>query len=224
MKIGIIADIHGNIYGLRAVLKKLEGVDKIICAGDIVGYYTFVEEVIKEIREKNIYSIIGNHDAAVLDKISLLKFPQHAQKSLIWTKKNILQQDLDYLSGLSDGFGELMLGGLKIKIFHGSPWDCLSGYIYPNYDNFEKFKEVDADIIALGHTHVAMIKKIYGKIIINPGSCGQSRDTKGYATAAILDTETNDIVFIKEYFDKLKIIKEVEKNNLSIELIKILKK
>ncbi len=30
MKIGIISDIHGNVYGLRAVLEKLKDVDVIL--------------------------------------------------------------------------------------------------------------------------------------------------------------------------------------------------
>ena len=39
MKIGIISDIHGNIYALMRVLEDLDDqkVDTIICLGDLVG-------------------------------------------------------------------------------------------------------------------------------------------------------------------------------------------
>ena len=38
MKYGILADIHGNLEALQAVLPLLEHCDEILCAGDVVGY------------------------------------------------------------------------------------------------------------------------------------------------------------------------------------------
>ncbi len=39
MKIGIISDIHSNIYALEAVLDDMESrnIDLIACTGDLVG-------------------------------------------------------------------------------------------------------------------------------------------------------------------------------------------
>ena len=41
MRIGIISDIHSNVFALRAVLNEItkEGIDDIILLGDIFGYY-----------------------------------------------------------------------------------------------------------------------------------------------------------------------------------------
>ena len=50
MKIAILADIHANIYAFNEVLADIqkESVDKIIVAGDLVGYDkpTYIEPVI----------------------------------------------------------------------------------------------------------------------------------------------------------------------------------
>ena len=40
MRYGVLADVHGNLDALRAVLRALErhGVDRYLVAGDLVGY------------------------------------------------------------------------------------------------------------------------------------------------------------------------------------------
>ena len=70
MKVGVVSDIHANAPALRVVLNDLadRNVDQVLCAGDVVGYYPFPNEVISLLQEHNIRSIVGNHDVAVLDE------------------------------------------------------------------------------------------------------------------------------------------------------------
>ncbi len=42
MRIGVISDIHGNKVVLKAVLTAMPSVDRIVYAGDIVGYNLYV--------------------------------------------------------------------------------------------------------------------------------------------------------------------------------------
>ncbi|MCC0650933.1 metallophosphoesterase family protein, partial [Clostridioides sp. ZZV15-6598] len=51
MKIAAISDIHSNIYALDAVLDniKVHNIDMVVCVGDLVGYGTRPNEVIKKI-------------------------------------------------------------------------------------------------------------------------------------------------------------------------------
>ena len=65
MKIGLIADIHGNLPALHAVLDSAEGVDRWVCAGDVTGYYPNVNEVCELLQQINALVIRGNHDAYV---------------------------------------------------------------------------------------------------------------------------------------------------------------
>jgi len=38
MQVGLISDIHGNRVALEAVLADMPPVDRLVCAGDVVGY------------------------------------------------------------------------------------------------------------------------------------------------------------------------------------------
>lgn len=223
MKIGIISDIHSNIYGLKSVLKKLQNTDLILCAGDIVGYYTFVNEVIEEIRKKNIQSILGNHDAYLLKIIPAPDNPIK-KKSIKYTKKIITKKNLDYLKKIADLSQELKIDNLKIKMYHGSPWNKFEGYIYPNYQNFNKFKHIDADLIILGHTHWPMIKRVNKTIIVNPGSCGQPRDYNPKASFAIFDTKTKNISIKRVNYKIDQVCQAIQNTGLDKKLIQILKR
>jgi len=221
MKIGIIADIHSNIYGLGSVLEGLKAVDVILCAGDIVGYYTFVNEVFEEIKKRNIQCILGNHDAYLLKKISVPENPI-IKKSLEYTKKVITEENLNYLKEIGKSSLDIEMDNLKIKMYHGSPWDEFEGYVYPDFQKLDEFKKINADLIILGHTHWPMIRRLGGKVIINPGSCGQPRDYDRRASFAIFDTKTKEILIKRVNYETDKVCEAAKIKGLTKESIKIL--
>jgi len=175
MKVLVISDIHGNIFGLRTVLNDAKIVDKIICAGDITGYYPFVDETIDEMKKNKIISVRGNHDQYLMDGKAPLDKSQTVKDSVLRMKKLISPSNLSDLKTLPD-FLNLDIDGKKVLVYHGSPWNYLEERVYPDYQYFDKFKSVDADVVILGHTHYPLIKKIGNLTLVNPGSCGQPRD------------------------------------------------
>lgn len=223
MKIGIIADIHSNIYGLQSVLKQLKNIDLVLCAGDIVGYHTFVNEVIEKIKKRNIKCILGNHDAYLLGSIPI-KDNSIIKKSIEYTRKIITKKNLEYLKKIDKPYKNLEIDNIKIKIYHGSPWNHFEDYIYPDYQNFNRFKKIDADLIILGHTHWPMIKKIEKTIIVNPGSCGQPRDYNPKASFAIFDTKTKNISIKRVDYEIDKVCQAIQNTDLDKKLIQILKR
>jgi predicted phosphodiesterase len=64
MRLAVISDIHSNLHALTAVLAEVEnrGADAVFALGDLVGYNAFPCEVVDLMLEKNIPSIMGNHD------------------------------------------------------------------------------------------------------------------------------------------------------------------
>ncbi|MCH7661594.1 MAG: metallophosphoesterase, partial [Euryarchaeota archaeon] len=66
MKLGIVADIHCNIAGLRIALDRMGPVDELICAGDAVYQFRFSNEVIALLKERNARYILGNHERVLL--------------------------------------------------------------------------------------------------------------------------------------------------------------
>lgn len=220
MRIGILSDIHGNLRALKAIVKafQVENVDNIICIGDMIGYYHQSLEVIDFLMGSEIQCILGNHEGIFLgindypkDKWNLYFFDQ--------VKENISPQQKEWLSKLPK-FLEINNKGKKIAFFHGSPWDPLNEYIYPNSDKFNKFGAFPWDYIFLGHTHYPMTKKV-GKVnIVNPGSCGQPRDGDIRASAAIFDSENEQIIFVREAYDVKSTIEEARLAGVSSVVIK----
>lgn len=175
MKIGIISDIHGNSYGLKKVLSKISTYDQILCAGDISGFYPFVDEVVDLLKKYKVVSVLGNHDQYLLDGKAPNNANQKVKKSVKFMQKITSKRSLKYLATLNSNLN-FKISGKKILMCHGSPWNLLEERIYPDYANFERFSKVDFDVIILGHTHYPMIRKVVKKMIINSGSCGQPRD------------------------------------------------
>ena len=66
MKLGLIADIHGDYAALQTALDRLDNyhhVDEILCAGDLVGRGPEQEKVVERIRRAQaIPTVKGNHD------------------------------------------------------------------------------------------------------------------------------------------------------------------
>lgn len=67
MKIALFSDIHANLPALEACLKDIDikNVDAAYCLGDLVGYNIWPNEVINEIRRRNIPTIAGNYDFGI---------------------------------------------------------------------------------------------------------------------------------------------------------------
>lgn len=199
MKIAIISDIHANIYGLKTVLADLRKVDKILCAGDITGFYPFVNEVIDEMKKNNVISVRGNHDQYLIEGKAPDDKKEEIKKSVERMKKLISNEGLDYIKTLPE-YIKLTIDNKKVMITHGSPWNHLEERIYPDYPSFDRFKELDLDFVILGHTHYPFIRKVGDLIVVNPGSCGQPRDYK-LVSYVIWDTASNQFKNIRLKWD-----------------------
>jgi len=203
MRIGVIADIHGNAVSLGKVLNTLKRlkIDKILCLGDIIGYYPFVNESIELVRKNVDVCIMGNHEAYLLNKITVReeKFKMYG---LDYVEKTITKDNLDWLAKLPQ-LEISQFDNLRFHLYHGSPFNSLEEYIYPDYSKWNSFKEVKgADFILLGHTHWPLHKKIGKMNIVNPGSCGQPRDHLPKPSFAIIDTENIKVEFHRISYNK----------------------
>ena len=182
--LAVISDIHGNLPALKVVLEKIEDVDLILCAGDLVGYNPWPNEVIWEIRRRNIPCIRGNHDRAViLDDYTY--FNPIAATAARWTRNQLSEENMRYLISLRDSM-VVEHEGVKISVHHGAPFDE-DMYIFPEYATPNLLEYDNPDLLILGHTHVPFVR-IYEKgVILNPGSVGQPRDGDPRASYALVD-------------------------------------
>jgi putative phosphoesterase len=226
MKIGLLSDIHGNLRALQAVLRVFDtvGVDRIICLGDTLGYYHQSIEVLDTLIGLDTKCILGNHEAYLLGYLecSKHKFNKYFLQNV---SENISLKHLHWLSALPVSL-EVHVNDKKLAFYHGSPFNPLEDYIYPDShaSKFDRLSKLDFDYIFLGHTHYPMLKKAGRVTIINPGSCGQPRDGDIKACGAIMDTEKDQNVFVREAYDSSSTIREALLAGVSLDAIQKLER
>lgn len=66
-KIALFSDVHANLPALEAFFADVENrkPDFIYCLGDLVGYNIWPNEVVNEIKKRNIPTIAGNYDFGI---------------------------------------------------------------------------------------------------------------------------------------------------------------
>lgn len=239
MKIAIVADIHSNYEAFVATLDEIkkEKVDKIYCCGDIVGYGPEPNECIELIRQHNIFSVLGNHDVAVLDKVDISWFREEAQEAIFINKNLISTENLSYLGSLHENekVDDLL-------IVHGSPMDNIFEYLFTISSLRRNAKFMKEQICFCGHTHQPMVYAINlnsfeekidipkngskfcidnnYKYIINVGSVGQPRDGDNRASFVIYNLDDKTITFSRVEYN-IKIVQDkMKKLNLPEFLIR----
>lgn len=182
MRIGLISDIHSNLYGLLSVVEKLQECDVILCAGDITGYYTFVNEVFDVLEEHDILFVRGNHEEYLLRE-SFDGFSPLLISSLVHTKIKITENNLEKIRRAPKIYRNVF-DGVKLEMSH-------------EYNNEPR----GVDVAVYGHSHAPSVRYDGGKITINPGSCGQPRDGDTRASCAIFDTENREVKINRSVYD-----------------------
>lgn len=186
MKILILSDIHANFPALRSVLDDAGPFNQLICLGDIVGYYPYVNEVIEMLRAvEPKLCIRGNHDDALVRGISTNS--RSADLAIQKQRQVITSENLKFLEALPVTI-RTNIDGRDFFLFHGTPSDPLNGR-----DPFFQTTALPEGVHCCGHTHIPMHHKSSCAPffdVINPGSCGFPRDRNPSASYAILDTSS----------------------------------
>ncbi len=207
MKYAITADIHANLPALTAVMQDIEqqGCDRIVCAGDIVGYGFQPKECVKVVREKFFACVRGNHDEYVGSDADLDRFNEFAAEAVRRTREQLGEEDRRWLLNLPlllelDGF-TLVHATLDMP----QRW-C---YVFEKLEAASSFAYQSTPLCFFGHTHVpvAFIRDTgvrggtYSKFRVEPektyfvnvGSVGQPRDRNPDAAYVIYDLKRQTI-------------------------------
>jgi len=211
MRVGIISDVHGNLVALEEVLERLESCEKIYCAGDVVGYYPFPNEVVETFQRMEIESVMGNHDYAVANN-DFWGFNPYAAEAGVWTRKNMKREYLIWLSKLP-----IKIETDWFSVYHGTPADdetAFEVYIYPDDPIIFEFLRIIGKNVIVGHTHIQFLRESGGKFFVNPGSVGQPRDGDPRAAFAIYDTEKNKFELKRVRYNIDEVCEAVERAGL----------
>lgn len=182
--IGLISDIHGNYEALRVVLNELDrkSIDEVYCLGDVVGYYSQINECCDELRRRNISSLMGNHDWYMAGG-GFCPRSKSVNDCLAYQRKVITKENLNWVRSFAI---EKRLG--KLQMVHGGWADPIDEYLTD--PSPEYFARVEGEIFSSGHTHIqSLIKFKNNKVFCNPGSVGMPRDNDPRAAFATYDGE-----------------------------------
>jgi predicted phosphodiesterase len=208
MRVLIISDIHANLAALEAVLADAAGkYDVVWCLGDLVGYGPDPNECVERVRSLGrLTCLVGNHDKAVLGELDVNAFNLDARMAILWTRDSLAPENLAYLQLL----WPIAESG-DFTLAHASPRQPIWEYVLNRAIARENFAFFDTPYCLVGHTHVPVIYQEgeagddcteappdYARplvlnshrLIINPGSVGQPRDSNPAAAYALLDTKT----------------------------------
>jgi len=194
MRLGVISDVHGNRVALEAVRDDMPDVDRLVCAGDVVGYNPWPVDCVAAVREQEVPTVMGNHDRAVAGETPF-RFNSMAAAGVEYARERL---DEDALSWLADLPPERVVADGRVKLVHGHP-DDPDRYTYP--DEFSARMLDGEDLLVTGHTHVQGHRVFEDGVVMNPGSVGQPRDgdpRAGYAVVELGDREGGDAVTVEE--------------------------
>tara|TARA_A100001011_G_scaffold398431_1_gene502852 strand:+ start:6316 stop:7017 length:702 start_codon:yes stop_codon:yes gene_type:complete len=212
-----LSDLHANIFAVRKVFDDIddEGVETILIAGDLIGYYYWPLEVVQLcMNDKRVKSIQGNHEQnlklALSCKNKMLELSKIYGSCYKICKKTLSINELDWLLSLPI---KLVSEHENVSFFlsHGSLTSS-NQYIYPNAPT-QKLKSnySKEDITVFGHTHHSFIHAQGEKMLLNPGSVGQPRDIGNLASYVIMDTTSKVVKFKKIPFNVQPIISKAIK-------------
>ena len=217
MKIGVLSDIHGNHYALKAVLEDARrcGVEYLFILGDLVGYYYYPDEVLKLLEDWPKEVIQGNHEEMLKEVLN-----KETEKETVRKKYGsginfaIEKLSVEWMEKLNElhAFKSVTKDNLRFDLCHGSPWDrdC---YIYPdcNNDILSRCALSGSDFVFMGHTHYPFVSFYNNTTIANSGSVGQPRDRSSAGSWLVIDTMNRSLMFQHTPFDSSSIIDDVKK-------------
>jgi predicted phosphodiesterase len=182
-KVAILADIHGNLPALDAVLAKIEaeGIERVVCLGDVATLGPQPREVIARLRALECPVVMGNTDAI------LLALPRHANTiSDAWTNEafdqwcsaQLTTDDLAYLRTFQPTVSLSLGDDMTLLCYHGSPrsYDERITAETPEEELHEMLAGIPAQLYIGGHTHQQMLRRHRDSLVLNPGTVGFVKD------------------------------------------------
>jgi diadenosine tetraphosphatase ApaH/serine/threonine PP2A family protein phosphatase len=224
--IAVIADVHGNLPALEAVVEHAGEVDGWWCAGDTVGYGPFPNECVSLVSGLEAAAVVGNHDLGSIGAISIERFNREARIACEWTEQVLDPSWAALIKGLDvtrvECAGEALL-------LHGSPRDPIWEYVLSREQAYRGFLSLENHVCFHGHSHSpavftwpheaqaagdrdALTFLVPGDgesielrddagYLVNAGSVGQPRDGDPRSCYVIFEVENRLITFHRVPYD-----------------------
>jgi putative phosphoesterase len=202
-RVAVVTDIHANLLALETALQRIDadGIERVYCGGDLVGYGPRPNEVCGLMAERGIPTIYGNYDWAIArdeEDCGCAYVDGHdreiGQLSVDWTLAQTDRRSKDFMRGLPFDL-RFELGGKRVRLVHGSPRK-VNEYLFEDKPakTFERIAAgADCDVLVFGHTHKPWVHEYGGVLFVNCGSVGKPKDRDPRTAYAVLRSNGGDV-------------------------------
>jgi putative phosphoesterase len=177
VRIAALADIHGNLPALEAVLAEIdrENPDLIVVCGDVASGPMPAETVDRLQTLRHARFVSGNADRGLIEAFDGKTDAVMPGPFADWCAKKISRQQRDFLASFEPSVTVDDVDGLgRVLLCHASPRNDVD--IFTAGTPAERVRNlmgnVTADVVVCGHTHMQFDRRVDGLRVINPGSVG----------------------------------------------------
>ena len=230
LTIAVLSDVHGNVTALDAVLADIatHRPDRLWVAGDLLLGGPRPAEVVDRLREverAGAHIVAGNTDIAVTDGDYAAAYPwldevpSSNRDAAEWTRDQLEDDQLDWVRRLPIE-RRVWDGDTLALLVHASPGSQTAGLpadLDPS-TTVERVTRTEARVICCGHTHVADVRELGRKLIVNPGACGWSFDgdpAAGWALVQVSDGDAPSAELYRVSYDAQSVAEEISSRGLA---------
>lgn len=174
-RIAVLADIHGNMPALEAVIRDLESqaVDEVLVGGDLVGRGPEGSRVVRRVRELGWPAIGGNHEDYLLS-FRRGEIPDEWLRAREWSAARWMAAELDdddaeWIENLP-----FSIGRPGLRVVHGTPQTNREG-IGPwtaEEEIADHLAAIDENVLVCAHTHRPLVHSSEAGLVVNVGAVG----------------------------------------------------
>jgi predicted phosphodiesterase len=243
-RLALVSDIHANLPALQAVLADIDrraDIDTVYHLGDLTGYASSPNEVVRLLRERGIGGIAGNYDSTVATDYKhcgcRADTPREEELSHIsyeWTRQHVNDSTKRYLGALPFRLDIRPLGGHvsgpTITLVHGNQ---TLNTVYVTEDRPDSFLRKMAgdvgaragDAICFGHTHKPWARVVDGIRFVNTGSVGRPKDGDPRACYVVISVDDSilESQLIRVSYDVEAAVRGLREAGLPDEFAEVLK-
>lgn len=205
-RVVLFSDIHGNITGLREIMKeisKLENVTHIIGLGDYFGWGAGHNDIIELCNANNVILVRGGHEEIlnIIDKgrDDGTYYPE-IYFTHNWLKKNLTTENYQYITNLPLEVRVKLNRNYNLLGFHAALNDMESytcGSEQPLSVLQATYGILEENIIVYGHYHEPHIILLGDKLLINCASVGM-RKNDNYSNYTIIEYDEEKVAIIQK--------------------------
>ncbi len=206
--VAIISDIHANLPALTAVLEDIDnqGIEELVCLGDIVGYGAQPAECLELMRSRNFCAILrGNHDAFVAADEEPPNVSTEIAEVIRWTRGKLTQEQRAWLGALPLTWQDTDYEAVHASLHQPEQWS----YVLESGAAAQHFVHQQKPLCFIGHSHqpkmfvereeraldITSLEAVRPsrKQVVNVGSVGQPRDKDERACYVVYRRAEQDV-------------------------------